>query len=249
MECLEIEELIGPYLDGETGPDRSLDIERHLRTCPACSALYESNRTLKSAIARGNLYFYAPKSMRNSVRSAVKREGKGEGLLAILRGGWPYIWLPLASGLLVFLCTLPFLTRPSPGDLLLSEIVSAHVRSLMPGHLTDVPSSDQHTVKPWFDGRLDFAPAVADPSAQGFPLVGGRLDYIGNRTVAALVYQRRKHIINVFVWPTGGRTKVAGRYERNGYNLVGWTKSGMTHWAVSDVSLQDLEEFARLASK
>jgi anti-sigma factor RsiW len=138
-------------------------------------------------------------------------------------------------------------TRPSPEQQLTQEIVSSHVRSLMPGHLMDVVSTDQHTVKPWFDGRLDFAPPVKDFAAAGFPLKGGRLDYIGGRPVAALIYQHDKHVINLFVWPVGGVTPhLAGDTTIEGYNVVHWTASGMNFWAVSDVERSQLDELATL---
>jgi anti-sigma factor RsiW len=120
---------------------------------------------------------------------------------------------------------------------------------MMLNHLVDVPSSDQHTVKPWFNGKLDFAPYVEDLAADGFPLVGGRLDYIDNRTVAALVYQRRKHSINLFIWPSPGADKPAQQFSVNGYNIIRWTNSGSTYWAVSDVNSTDLSEFAKLLSR
>jgi anti-sigma factor RsiW len=129
---------------------------------------------------------------------------------------------------------------------LTQELVASHIRALQPGHLEDVVSTDRHTVKPWFDGRLDFAPPVKDLAAQGFPLKGARLDYVGGRPVAALVYQRDKHIIDLYVWPLAASPrggKATG--ERDGYNVVNWTADGMTLWAVSDLEADQLRDFAR----
>lgn len=141
------------------------------------------------------------------------------------------------------------ISNSSPSDRLTSELIDAHVRSLLPGHLMDVVSSDRHTVKPWFAGKTDLAPAVLDLSDQGFPLLGGRLDYIDGHSVAALAYGRRLHTINLFVWRSGQDESPNGSFAARGYNLVHWTKGGLSYWAVSDVALSDLEAFREAYTK
>ena len=153
----------------------------------------------------------------------------------------------MAAAAVMVLALVPFLRGPSTDELLTREVVSSHVRSLMATHLADVASSDHHTVKPWFAGKLDFSPPVEDLAKQGYPLVGGRLDYLENRPVAALVYQRQKHFINLFIWPAGSDSHVRAKMgSRQGYDLAYWTKSGMTYWVVSDLNSSELQEFVQL---
>jgi anti-sigma factor RsiW len=138
-------------------------------------------------------------------------------------------------------------SRQSPDDVLAQEVVASHVRSLMANHLTDVPSSDRHTVKPWFDGKLDYAPPVKDLSELGFRLIGGRLEYLAGKPVAALVYQHRNHFVNLYVWPANRQLETeVSITEKQGFSLFHWTSGGMTYWAISDLNDTELREFAQL---
>ena len=245
MSCQETQNLLHGYVDGELDLPGSLRIERHLQDCPACARAYQNQKALRLRLGDGSLYFKAPAKLRERVRRDVR---------AIVEEPRPFVlsWRWLAAGLsfalfaIIVVVLVLIQSGPAREDLLAQEVVSSHVRSLMANHLTDVASTDQHTVKPWFEGRLDFAPPVVDLSAQGFPLVGGRLDYIGDRPVAALVYQRRQHFINLFVWPSadaqGGSSKMV---VRQGYNLIRWNSAGMTHWAVSDLNISELQQVAQ----
>ena len=141
------------------------------------------------------------------------------------------------------------LRAPAANETLAQEVVSSHIRSLMANHLTDVSSTDQHNVKPWFNGKVDFSPPVKDLAGQGFPLIGGRLDYLGGRPVAALLYHRRRHIINLFIWPSLHSDSGPKTIATKGYNLIHWTRSGITYWAVSDLNENELSEFVEYQRK
>jgi len=253
MNCKEIKEIFHGYLDGELDLVRSVAIEQHLKDCPVCARAYREQQSLRTAMAGKSLYFNAPEGLEKRVRSAVRQlsraEVRTEGRSWRWTWTWPNLLAPLAATALVLLIALPLVTRHSAEDRVAEEAVSAHVRSLMAdtSHLTDVTSSDQHTVKPWFTGKLPFSPSVTDFAAQGFPLVGGRLDYFGEHPVAALVYQRRKHFINLFIWPVT-RTASTGPevLTRQGYNIIRWNQGDMAHWAVSDVNLADLRQLVEL---
>jgi len=246
MICSDMSESIHAYLDGELDLSRSLEIEHHLKDCPACSRVYAEQKSLRSAIARSSLYHEAPDRLRRDVHTAL-RQAAGSESPSRRRWDWRVLWAPLGLTALALLVVLAIVTRPSAESRLSEEIVSAHIRSLMPGHLMDIPSSDQHTVKPWFNGRLDFSPPVKDLASAGFPLVGARLDYVSGRTVAAVVYQRRKHVINLFIWPARNRGGPTDKtLSRDGYHLMFWSQDGMSYCAVSDINLAELDQFVLL---
>lgn len=248
MTCKDVRDLINAYADGELDLVRSLEIEQHLQGCSACSQIYRNHQTLKVAMSDGSLYYKSPANLRQSIQSVVRKSSKSDTTFRSVL--WP--WAAIAAALILAVIGAWGIMRvlsasSSPGSLE-QEVLASHVRSLMASHLTDVASSDKHTVKPWFDGKLDFSPSVVDLAGQGFPLIGGRLDYLDDRPVAALVYQRNKHFINLFVWPsTEVSNETTGTLQ--GYNLIHWTRAGMTYWAVSDVTVSDLQQFVQLVQQ
>ena len=250
MSCAEKRILIDAYFDGELDPVRSLEVEAHRKACPSCSRLLQTHGALRHALNAGSLAHRAPARLERNIRAALGQEAPPVSAVRSL----PWKWLSLAASsafvLLLVWTAVQRMAAPGAEDLLAQEAVSSHVRSLMASHLADVISTDQHTVKPWFNGKLDFAPPVNDFAAEGFPLAGGRLDYLDHRAVAALVYQRRKHFINLFIWPANdGSDSAEKSATHQGYNVLHWRKFGMNFWAVSDVNSADLAEFARLARR
>jgi len=247
LSCQHTNELIHGHLDGELELVKSLEIERHLSACAVCTQNYERLRRLRSTLGDTTLRYLPSDRLEERLRSALRQESKPERNRTIFQPRWLVAAASLVLAFIVIWIVGRSLVKPDSGDLLAQEIVASHVRSMMADHLTDVSSSNQHTVKPWFDGKLDFSPPVKDLSQQGFILTGGRLDYIGNRPVAAMVYQRGQHPINLFVWPaTGSANSTETVAVRQGYNLVRWTNGGMTYWAVSELNLPELQQFAQL---
>jgi anti-sigma factor RsiW len=248
VSCELTQTVLHGYLDGELDAARAADFERHLISCAACVAALEAQESLRSSLLHARLYERAPNSLRQKVQAQLS--GSAHPSVVPIRNPSPWRRLAVAAAFLlaVFLGwrVLPLLRGNQEETTLASAIVDAHLRSLQPGHLEDVQSTDQHTVKPWFDGRLDFAPPVHDFVNEGFPLQGGRLDVIHGRTVAVLVYARRKHLINVFIWPTTEPDSEPVSGSQLGYHWTNWRKSGMEMCAVSDVSAGDLAELQRL---
>jgi anti-sigma factor RsiW len=184
-------------------------------------------------------YYEAPPGLEQKIRQRLREEiSPAEPAATAWR------WMAIAAALLLLASVtwnvMQYRSRVDPRELMASNILSAHVRSLTGTHLLDVPSSDQHTVKPWFNGKLDFAPAVKD--VDGFPLLGGRLEYFDGRPAAAMIYSRRNHVINLFTWPSA--TSMAEVTEtRNGYHLLSWSANGMAFWVVSDLNEAELHQF------
>lgn len=256
MSCEQTLSVLHGYLDGELDAARAAEFERHLLSCPQCVGELEAQETLRSTIQRAGLRERAPEKMRRNLQAAIS--GTAEPATEVtpmrqkssIRPTW---WLTLAAAA-VFVVVLgsrflPNLTQGRGENEMTAAIVDAHLRSLQPGHLEDVISTDQHTVKPWFDGRIDFAPPVRDFVSDGFPLQGGRLDVVRGKTVAVLVYGRRKHIINVFIWPTDERDLSAQQGSQLGYNWIDWRKGGMEFSAISDVSAGDLVDLQKLIAQ
>jgi anti-sigma factor RsiW len=270
VACADKTLLLHAYVDDELDLVRSLEVEEHLKTCPACAEELSGHRTLRNSLRSGNLYHRAPQELKTRIRAAAVGESAPPAKSAVPVESAPssvvpirpaqrrpiFEWLAVAAAILI---AVALGSRLGPGigsssrpDLIADEAIASHIRSLQPGHLMDVESTDQHTVKPWFDGKLDFSPPVTDFSDQGFPLIGGRLDYIDHRNVAALVYQRRKHLISIFVWPesSGGNSPSLERQSfLNGYNFLGWQHGGVYFCAVSDVSVGDLRQLKKLLDR
>jgi anti-sigma factor RsiW len=246
VSCQEAHDLLHGYLDGELDLVRSLELEHHLQACQSCAHAYQHRQALRSAIQAGSLYFTPPGHLHTRVRAAVRRAHQAAGR----PHGWSWQWLSVAASLALVALMLwrlvPGLPGVSTDDRLTQELIAGHVRSLMVSHLTDVPSSDQHTVKPWFEGKLDFSPPMAEVTEQGFPLIGGRLEYIGNRAVAAVVYRHQQHVINLFIWPPTQEGDVGeSTLTRQGFQLIHWAKAGMSYWVVSDLNAGELQAFVR----
>jgi anti-sigma factor RsiW len=252
VNCRETQTLIHGYVDGELDLTKSLEIEQHLQECPECAQALESLQALRAAIKNSDLYAPAPPDLATRIQSSLRKASHADRTRRVRLGPLPLPLLAVAASLALMTAAGWGLARGmfgrSDDAFLTQELVASHVRSqMLPSHRFDVESSDAHTVKPWFEGKLDFSPPVKDLADHGFPLVGGRLDYLHNRPVAALVYQRRKHSINLFIWPSLPGDEAAPRKAtRQGFHMIRWTSSGMTFWVVSDLNEAELHEFAGL---
>jgi anti-sigma factor RsiW len=242
-DCETTRLLVHGLIDGELDAANALAAEAHIADCAECGALHEKMIRLHARLGAADLHFPAPPGFAARIDRAIGNAQR------------PTVWRPrlvwpnwaTGGGLAALAASLLVLLMVPRGPDLPAEIVSSHVRSLQVAHLVDVVTSDRHTVKPWFAGRIDFSPPVVDTSPAGFVLAGGRLDYLDGRPVAAIVYRRRQHVINLFVWPgSGGSAPVTE--TRDGYNMLHWTSGGMVHWAVSDLNAGELGQFEALVA-
>jgi len=248
--CAELALLLQADIDGELDAAEAVVVARHLADCEACRLRQQKLLTLRDAMRTAPLREAPSAEFRAALRQRLRAHADTVG---ILRPPPQHPWRPwqaiigfvaggaLAASALLF--TLP--AAPQFEE----QVLAGHVRSLQETHLLDVASTDQHTVKPWFNGRIDFVPPVRDFAEQGYPLTGGRLDYLAGRTVAALVYRHAQHPINLFVWPAAGDTERSSEPRcghRDGYQLCHWEQDGMNLWAVSDMNDEAMQEFVSL---
>jgi anti-sigma factor RsiW len=242
VDCTLHRHLLEAYLDGELGFERTLEVEAHLASCTACSSEVQSWKDVRMAMQGPDLYHRAPEHLEGKLRKLLPQTQTQK--TPWFQGS---LWAVGGAAFATAVLLISFITMRPPGPSPVQDVVVSHIRSLMADHLMDVISTDQHTVKPWFDGKLDFAPPVQDFAADGYPLAGGRLDYLGNRKVAVLIYHRALHIINVYVWPAQGNGSSAISTQTiNGYNVVSWRNNGFEFRAVSDLNTAELRDLARL---
>jgi anti-sigma factor RsiW len=251
VTCVETQRLLDAYVDNELDLRGVVEMEEHLAQCAACAASERSVRELQSAARFGLTRHPVPEELEARLRKALGASPPAPSAIPAARAPiWHRRWMrsaliPAAAAAAIAVIATPIVwpRRSEASD----AVVAAHVRSLLANHLTDVASSDQHTVKPWFQGKLDYSVSVTDWAAEGFPLVGGRLDYVQDAPAAALVYRRAQHVVNLFIWPTRDSDDPVRRVSRRGYNAFSWTRSGMRYWAVSDLNETDLAKFVELA--
>jgi anti-sigma factor RsiW len=244
MMCNDARLLLHAYLDDELDAAQSVAVTRHMHGCPKCAASYAHYTDLRKALSQPSLYRRAPDALRAQWQAPVAphaasaaRTRRGlvglalaagfAGALLLVAPTWVYVWQQHAAST----------------NQLADEAISSHIRSMQPQHLMDVVSTDQHTVKPWFEGKLDFSPRVQDLAGEGFPLVGGRLDALDGHSVAALVYKRRLHVINLYQWPSASTASASVVTQWHGYTVIRWTAGNMSYVAVSDVNEADLRQF------
>jgi anti-sigma factor RsiW len=240
VNCHEVSRLLDAYVDNELDLPASAEVSEHVEGCPACQGRLDELESIRRLV-QSLPYYTAPERLRTAVAAKPLRWRVTSRMLTL--AATIVMTVSVGAGLAIRA------VRSQQGVEVTASVaeavVESHVRALMGDHLLDVPSSDQHTVKPWFVGRLDFSPPVTDLGTVGFPLVGGRLDYIAGQPVAAVIYERRQHTINLFVWPASDTRAAIDARSIHGFQVRHWIRSGMSFWAVSDLNDQELDEFVR----
>jgi anti-sigma factor RsiW len=257
MRCDHARERISALLDGELPARQRQDVTEHAESCPACTRYRDELKDLNARLSVARVRAPQGLAQRLQARLAVERAQPGEVAaphtatwsLAVMTGGWApalrQAAVVLAACVVSVAATWWYMQAINTRQDITRDVLAAHVRSLLQDNVVQVASNSTHTVKPWFAGRLEFTPVVKDLSAEGYQLVGGRLDYVGGRRVAALVYKKRLHQINVFIWPSSN--EVALKLDTTeGYNIASWSRSGMAFWAISDLNAGELRELPSL---
>lgn len=258
MTCDTCRSWLNGYVDNELDTTTATAVARHLSTCAECRRAYQALKDLSAAVTQHAPYHVMPEGLASDIFAALRAEEARTRPVPVWRSRLRAVWqdvrrpwvAPAFSTVALAAALLLSVTVPQrlPPDTGIDEAVSSHVRSLMEHHLMDVASSDQHTVKPWFAGRIDFSPPVADFAKEGFPLLGGRLDYLQHQTVAALSYQHAKHLINVFIGKTAEADAAPKTLSENGYNIIVWRQKHLAFTAVSDLNAAELADLTRLIS-
>jgi anti-sigma factor RsiW len=244
MTCDEAEILLSALIDGELDAGHVREVEAHVAECPRCAAALAAYRQMNQAIAAADLSYTAPAALRRRIEASLPQAQLQPRMAPSRRSVLKGFAMGSAVSALAATGLVAIVLRNDDEQRIMSEVVSAHLRSLQAGHLTDVISTDQHTVKPWFNGKLDVSPPVIDLTTQGFTLIGGRLDYVDARAIGAVVYRRRQHIINLFIAQTPNIERRAAKTEIiQGFNIRRWSERGLNYWAISDIGADELTEF------
>jgi anti-sigma factor (TIGR02949 family) len=246
LDCQESQSLMTAYIDGELDAATAIRFAPHLANCKACADAYRNLTALRSAVKTHGIHYSAPEYLRHRIKSALPRAVQHK---KPVKFPWAWINFGVATACsFAFAVTLAlYMTVPSAEDMREQEVVASHARSLMVEHLSDVVSTDHHTVKPWFSGKLDYSPTVYTFAEQGFTLVGGRMDFLDQQPVAAMAYRHGLHVLNLFVWPDAEHKDTPqAASSRQGYQLVHWSQDGMRYWAISDMNARELSDFVGL---
>lgn len=254
MTCRDAEPLLHARLDSELDMAGSASIDQHFSECRACAAQYAALQNLHEEIVAADLAYPPAPALEQKLAAQFLREKKSLFSFwsrPFWNRPWPsaYVMAGAAVGVAILIFSVSMMRSARETDAIGVEVLDNHLRALQPSHLVDVPSSDQHTVKPWFQGKTNFSPPVPDLTKDDFILIGGRLEVIHQQPAAAIVYRRRQHVVSLYVLPSPGADSKTELRELGGYHLLHWTQNNMSNWAVSDVNSADLRKFADLVSE